>query len=326
MRRREFIALLGGAAAVPSMLWPFAARAQQGKVWRIGVLRASPPPRRELEAFRRGLAEHGLVESRDYILIHHGTEEPPERLPALASALVNGGVDVILADGSIPARTARAATSTIPIVMVRTADPAAAGVHSLSRPGGNVTGLSSQAVDITGKLFELLSEIVSGLDSLASLAPRPTRALFKAVEDDAARALGLTLHTFDLVNAEAVEDALRQAVSAGAQAAVLRGTPFFSTAQRRHIVELAAEHRLPVMYEAREFVELGGLAAYATDHIEVSRRAAGYVAKIIQGANPGDLPIEQPTRFEFVLNLKTAKTLGLDIRPTLIARADEVIE
>ena len=321
MRRREFIGLLGGAAA-----WPLVARAQQGKVWRIGLLRASPPAERELAAFRRGLAEQGLTETRNYTLIHHRSDEPPERLPALASALIAGSVDVILADGGIPARAARAATSTIPIVIARTPDPAAVGVLSLSHPGGNVTGLSTQAVDITGKLFELLTEIVPGLNRLASLSPRPTREFFKAAENEAARALGLTLQPFDLPSADAFGEVLRQAGSAGAQAAVFRGSPLFSTAQRRFIVERAAEHRLPIMYEAREFVELGGLVAYGTDSIEIYRRAAGYVAKIMQGANPADLPIEQPTRFELVINLRTAKALGLDIPPTLLARADEVIE
>jgi putative ABC transport system substrate-binding protein len=320
MNRREFITLLGGVAA-----WPWPVIAQREKVWRIGLLGAAPPPR-EIDALRRGLAEHGLVENRDFVFVGHGSEDTPDRLPELAAALVGSGVDIILANGGIPARAARAATGVVPIVMARAADPFGVGVQSLSRPGGNVTGLSTQALDTTGKLFELLTELVPGLRRLVSLSPRQTRAIFKVAEDHAARALGLTLYDIDVQSAEGIGDALRRGLDAAAQAAVFRGTPLFSIAQRQVIVQRAAEYRLPIMYDGREFVELGGLAAYGTDSIEVFRRAAGYLAKIVQGAHPGDLPIQQPTKFEFVVNLKTAKGLGLEIPPTLLARADEVIE
>jgi putative ABC transport system substrate-binding protein len=323
LRRREFITLLGGAAIV----WPLVARAQQPKVWRIGLLRASTPPQRELDAFRRALAEQGFVEGRNVVLIHQGTDEPPDRVPALATALVNGGIDLIVADGGVAANAARTATGTIPIVMARSANPFEANlVQSLARPGGNVTGLSTQGVDITSKLMELLKEMVPGLARLAAISPPASHALFATAQDLAARSLGLTLTYIELPSAEVIDNSMRQAVAAGAQAGLLRGTPFFSTAQRKVIVERARDYRLPMMYEARDFVELGGFAAYGTDSVELYRRAAEFVAKILQGANPGDLPIEQPTKFEFVLNLKTAKALGLVLPETLLMRADEVIE
>jgi putative ABC transport system substrate-binding protein len=219
------------------------------------------------------------VQGRNFVLVPQWGDGNVARLPELAVALVNSGVDIILAEGVVTARAARAVTATIPIVMTAGADPFVGGlVQSLARPGGNVTGFSTLQAEIVGKVLETAGT------------------------------------------------ALRQAVSAGVQGALLRVGPFFSSAQRQTIVDLAAEVRLPVMYERREYIEPGGLVTYAPSSAELYRRAAGYVARILAGANPGDLPIEQPTKFELIINLRTAKTLGLDVPAMLLARADEVIE
>ncbi len=323
MKRREFITLLAGAAA-----WPLAARAQQSdRIRRIGFLRASPPPERELQAFLHALAEQGYVQGRNFVLVAKWGDGHVARLPELAVALLNEGIDLIVTDGAITVRAAHALTSTIPIVMASSADPFAIGaVQSLSRPGGNVTGLTSLSTGISGKVIEIFKELIPGLSNLATLAPRPVWDVFAASQAESAKMLGIEVTYFDLPTPEAIDTAMHQAKAAGAQGAIVRGTPFYSSTQRRMIVEAAAEHRLPVMYENREYVEQGGLLTYATDRVLLYRRAATYVAKILAGANPGDLPIEQPTKFELVVNLKTAKALGLEVPPMLLARADEVIE
>jgi ABC-type uncharacterized transport system substrate-binding protein len=323
MKRREFITLLGGAGA-----WPLAARAQQAeRMRRIGFLRAAPPSERELEGLLRGLADQGWVQGRNFVLLPQWGDGQVARLPELAVALVNSGVDIILAEGVVTARAARAVTATIPIVMTAGADPYAGGlVQSLARPGGNVTGFTTLQAEIVGKVLEIFKDMVPGLTRIAALIPRVAWNMFAPAQDPAAKALGIDVVYIDLAGPEAAATAMRQAVSAGAQGALLRVGPFFSSAQRRTIVDLAAELRLPVMYERREYVEQGGLVTYGPDTSDLYRRAAGYVARILAGTNPGDLPIEQPTKFELIINLRTAKTLGLDVPPMLLARADEVIE
>ncbi|MFL6835006.1 MAG: ABC transporter substrate-binding protein, partial [Xanthobacteraceae bacterium] len=250
------------------------------------------------------------------------------RLPELAKALVTNGVDLILTDGTVTACAARVFTATVPIVMAGGLDPIQAGLaESLSRPGGNVTGFTTQVIEVTGKMFEILAEIMHGLGRVGVINPRGVGTPFRAAEAKAAQALGLELKYIEMdgPGAEAIDAAMRQTVGE-AQAAVMRGTPFFSPTQRKLIVERAAAHRLPTMYETREFVELGGLVSYGTDFADLFHRAAGYIAKILNGKKPAELPIEQATKFELVINLKTAKALGLEVPPTLLARADEVIE
>jgi putative ABC transport system substrate-binding protein len=323
LKRREFITLLGGAAVA----WPLTARAQPERIRRIGFLRAAPPSERELEAFLRGLVDHGWVQGRNFVLVPQWGDGNVARLPELAVALVNAGVDIVLAEGVITARAARAVTATIPIVMTAGADPFVGGlVQSLARPGGNVTGFTTLQAEIVGKVLEIFKDMVPGLARVAALIPRVAWNMFSSVQDQAAKALGIDLVYIDLPGPEAAGSAMRQAISAGAQGVLLRVGPFFSSAQRQTIVDLAAELRLPVMYERREYVEQGGLVTYAPDNLDLYRRAAGYVARILAGAYPGDLPIEQPTKFELVINLKTAKALGLEIPATVLARAGEVIE
>jgi putative tryptophan/tyrosine transport system substrate-binding protein len=324
LKRREFMTLLGGAATA----WPLAARAQQsGQIRRIGFLRAAPPPERELNAFVRALAEHGYVQGRNFVMIPQWGDGNVARLAELAVALVNASVDVIVAEGTIVARAAAAVTSTVPIVMVGVADPFAQGlVRNISRPGGNVTGFSSVDIDLAGKLLQILKEIVPGLTRIAVLATRTIWGLFAPAQDQAARALGLELSYIDMPQPEAVGVAMREAIAAGAQGAVLRGAPFFSAIQRRIIIDSAAEFKLPVMYERRDDTVQGGLVSYSADHIPLYRAAAEYVTRIFGGESVADLPVQQATKFELVINLKTAKALGLDVPDKLLALADAVIE
>jgi putative tryptophan/tyrosine transport system substrate-binding protein len=225
------------------------------------------------------------------------------------------------------ARSARAVTTDIPIVMAGGADPFVGGlVKSLARPGGNVTGFSSAQADIEGKGLEIFKDMVPGLARVAVLVPRVARNLFASAQEAPAKALGIDLLYIDLPGPEAAGTAMRQAISAGAQGALMRVGPFFSSSQRQAIVDHAAELRLPVTYERREYIEQGGLLTYVPDIADLCRRAAGYVVAILAGADPGDLPIEQPTKFELMINLQTAKALGLEVPLTLLARADEVIE
>jgi putative tryptophan/tyrosine transport system substrate-binding protein len=326
MKRREFITLLGGTV----IAWPLAARAQQvgRRPARIGFLRASPPPEGTMAALRRGLAQQGYEEEKNFILVPGWADGDLSRLPELAKALVTNGVDLILTDGTVTARAARDATATVPIVMAGGLDPIQAGLaESLSRPGGNVTGFTTQTIDVTGKMFEILAEIMRGLGRVGVINPRGVGTPFRPAEAKAAQALGLDLKYIEMdgPGAEAIDAAMRQ-TAGEAQAAVMRGTPFFSSTQRKLIVEGAAAHRLPTIYETREFVELGGLVSYGTDFAAQFHHAAAYIAKILNGKSPAELPIEQATKFELVINLKATKALGLEVPPTLLARADEVIE
>ena len=291
---------------------------------RIGFLPAAPPSERELEAFLRGLADHGYVQGQNFVLVPQWGDGNVVRLPELAVALVNAGVEIIVAEGVVTTRAARAVTATIPIVMTGAADPFAGGlVKTLARPGGNVTGFTTLQADIASKFLEIFKDLVPGLSRVVVLQPRVAWDMFISAQGQASKALGIDLVYIDLPGLEAAGTAMHQAISAGAQGALLRGGPFFSSTQYRTIVDLAAKLRLPMMYERRDYVEQGG---YATDTADLYRGAAGYVARILAGALPGDIPVQQPTKFEFVINLKTARALGLTVPPTLLARADEVIE
>ncbi len=249
------------------------------------------------------------------------------RLPELAVTLVNAGIDVIVAEGVTGARAARAVTATIPIVVTTGADPFVGGlVKSLARPGGNVTGFTTMSAETSGKVFEVFREVVPGLKRVAVLAPRTAWELFASAQDRAAKELAIDLVYIDLPGPEAASSVMREAVSASAEGALLRVGPFFSSIQRQKIIDLAAELRLPVMYERPGDVEHGGLVSYSPDYPELFWRAAGYVAQILSGTKAGELPIQQPTKFELYLNLKTAKALGLTIPDKLLALADKVVE
>src|SRR5499427_951835 len=322
--RREFITLLGGAAA-----WPLSARAQQ-LARRIGILETIPPQANaaNFDALRKGLRELGYDEGRSLIIEYRSADGRAERFPALAAELVRLNVDVIVTRGTPSALAARNATRTTPIVMASVGDVIGTGLAvSLARPGGNVTGLTAINTDTEAKRLELLKEMVPGLVRIAALynMGNPTFALRWKEVELAARALGAESQLLDVRKPEDIAPAFAAATAQRA-GALLMTLDALIQANQRTILELAAKHRLPAIYPTREFVENGGLMAYGVSYPDLYRRAATYIDKIFKGAKPADLPIEQPTRFELVVNLKTAKTLGLEVPPTLLALADEVIE
>jgi putative ABC transport system substrate-binding protein len=325
MRRREFITLLGGAAVA----WPVAARAQQpAKTPRIGVLRPGALRDPSLDEFVRSLRELGYVENQNVVIEYRVAEGKVDRLRPLASELLDLKVDIIVAEHSSAIQAAQQVTRTIPIVMAASADPVGAGlVASLARPGGNVTGLSRLAPEADEKRLELLKETLPALKRVAFIwdPANPGLSLrFKAV-DMAGRALVLEIQSLEVRTPNELHGALESATRKGAGALVVP-SPMVS-AYRRQIVDFAAKKRLPLVYDGREFVEEGGvLMSYGSNLTDLWHRAGVYVDKILKGAKPADLPVEQPTKFELVINLKTAKALGLDVPPMLLARADEVIE
>ncbi len=330
MKRRAFIALLGGAAAA----WPFAARAQQKSMPVVGVLGIGPPDVNEpnISAFRQGLAGLGYVEGRNILIEYRWAEGKPERFPVLAAELVALKVDVIVtAGGTLAALAAKQATTTLPIVFTVVGDPIAEGlVTSLARPGGNVTGLSNVATDLVGKWLELLKQTVPGVSLVAVLLkpdsmPESAKEVRLKEAAVSARALGVQLQVVEARGPSEFDRAFSDISEKGAGALVVLPTPIFGN-ERQRIVELAAKNRLPTVYASRSYVDVGGLMSYGPNLPDLHRRAATYVDKIIKGAKPSDLPVQQPTKFELVINLKTAKTLGLEIPPTLLASADEVIE
>jgi putative ABC transport system substrate-binding protein len=329
-RRRFLLTSLAGALAAP-----LAAEAQQPtKIVRIGYLTTAdvvtaPPHLRE--AFVKGLRDLGYVEGRNLVIEYRSAEGKFERLPALAAELVALKVDVILAPARVHVLAAKQATTTIPIVFVNSGDPIAAGlVTSLAQPGGNVTGLSTLAVDLIGKCLEQLPQAIPGVSRVAVLrdpgdaAERTAKDMLKRAEV-AGRALGVRLQFVEARSPVDFDRAFSEMARARAGAlTVLQSTMFFL--ERRRLVDLAAKNRLPAVYTSREFVDAGGLMSYGPDLADLFRRAATYVDKILKGAKPGDLPVEQPTKFELVISLKTAKALGLTIPQSVLARADQVIE
>jgi ABC-type uncharacterized transport system substrate-binding protein len=324
MRRREFITLIGGAAA-----WPLAARAEQPrKVWRLGVLQPGAPPEPLLEAVRDGVRELGYMEGRDIVLEVRWAEGKHDRLAGLAAELVGLKVDVIYAFTTPPALAARRATTTIPIVFSGVGDPVGSGlVASLARPGGNATGLSVLATELSSKRLEMLREIVPTVSRVAMLWNDTNVSMVLRANEtqDAAAKLGVTVHSIGVHDLIDFEGAFKAVTDGRAAALVILADPF-TMAQRKRMVEFAAQRGLPAIYEIRQFVDAGGLISYGPSLPAMQRRVAGYLDKIFKGAKPSDLPVEQPTKFELVINLKTAKALGIEIPPTLIARADEVIE
>jgi len=329
MERRTFMAMLTGGLVAS----PFAAEAQQAaKIARIGYLTPSLGVNPHLpEAFRQGLRVLGYVEGRNVVIEYRDAEGKLERLPALAAELVALKVDVIVAANSLAVLPAKQATKTIPIVFAVAGDPVGSGlVTSLARPGGNVTGLSVLSPELVGKRLELLTQAVPGVTRVAVLwqpgaaGERTDKDILKGAEA-AARALGVRLQIVEARGPADFDRAFSDMTRARAGALTVLTSGMFTT-ERRRLVDLAAKNRLPAVYGSREYVDAGGLLSYGPDLADMFRRAATYVDKILKGAKPGDLPVEQPTKFELVINLKTAKALGLTIPPSLLGRADEVIQ
>jgi putative ABC transport system substrate-binding protein len=327
MQRRAFIAFLGGA----SMAWPLAANAQPpDRVRRIGLLQGLAASdqdwQRRLSAFRQGLAQLGWVEGRNIILDLRYADGNPERLPALAADLVAAQVELIVTNAAQPIDAARKATGTIPIVMASVGDALGAGyVASLARPGGNLTGLTLMATEQSAKRLELMKDIAPGLRRIAVIWNENAsghRLQMKEMEP-ASRVLGLDLKSIPIQNAGDIDAALRSAVPT--QAVVTMDDPVIQS-NRGRIVDWGMQERIPVMGEFRPMAAAGALMSYGPNQGDLWRRSAAYVDKILKGARPADLPVEQPTKFELVINLKSAKTLGIAVPPTVIARADEVIE
>ena len=311
---------------------PLVADAQQpAKVSRIGFLVPSTPAASShlLDTLRQGLRELGYVEGKNFILERRYAEGRVERLPDLAAELVRLKVDMIVTATTPAVQAAKQATSTIPIVMANSFDPVGTGlVASLARPGGNITGLSTLHQELTGKLLQLLKEAVPGVSRVAFLGSQdvPYSALAFKEAQVAARALGLELQFVDLRSPAEFDSAFSTMTKERAGALIVPVTIPLLFASRKQIVDLAVKHRLPGMYYLKEFVDAGGLMAYGPSNPDLFRRAATYVDKILKGAKPADLPVEQPTKFELVINLKTAKALGLTIPQSVLIRADQVIQ
>ena len=324
--RRDFLLAAGALLAAP-----LAARAQPtAKIARIGWLGDMPAAGPRLEAFFQGLRDLNYVEGRNLVIEYRYAEGKPERYPALAAEVVALKVDVIVSANTLGTLAARQATKTIPIVFIGAADPVQSGlVTSLARPGGNATGLSALSPELVGKCLELLTQAVPGVSRVAVLwqpgaqGERTDKDMLKGA-DVAARALGMRLQFVEARGPTEFDRAFSDMTKARADALTVLGSAMFNN-ERRRLVDLAAKNRLPAVYSGRASVDAGGLMSYGPDIADLWRRAATYVDKILKGAKPADLPVEQPTKFELVINLKTAKALGLTIPPSLLQRADEVI-
>jgi putative ABC transport system substrate-binding protein len=324
MKRRAFLTLLGGSA----VSWPLAARAQQpAKLPTICYLGGggSINQRAWVDAFVQRLRELGWIEGRTVVIEYRWAEGRSERAAETAAEFVRLKADVIVTDGTPSIVAAKQATSVIPIVFAAAGDPVGSGlVASLARPGGNVTGLSVQAADLAGKRLEILREVIPGLRRLAIMSRIGSPTAQRREAQAAAHTLGLEVVPAEIRRAEDIAPAF-DALKGRADALYVFGDPLMAT-NRIRINTLAQGARLPTIYSQREFVEAGGLMSYGPNFPDLHRRAAEYVDKILRGAKPGDLPVEQPTKFDFIINLTTAKALGLEIPSTLLARADEVIE
>ena len=329
MTPRALVLIAG--LALGMLAAPLGAEAQQaGKVYRIGLLGRSPPATggHLWEAFLQGLRDLGYVEGRNLVIEHRYSEGKDEGLPDLAADLVRLKVDVIVAGATPPVHAARRATATIPIVMANHSDPVGSGlVASLARPGGNVTGLSIVNPELSGKRLELLKGAMPRAVRVAVLWNPASRIHPRMIDETAAasRALGLRLLRLPARGLADYDGAFSEMTRERAEALVVLGDVTFWI-HRGRIAELAAQRRLPTMFAQREHVEAGGLMSYGVDLRENYRRAATYVDKILKGARPADLPVEQPTKFELVVNMKTARALGLTIPPIVLGRADQLIE
>jgi putative ABC transport system substrate-binding protein len=325
MRRREFI-LIGGVAAA----WPLVARAQKKAMPVIGYLNTGSPETNPplLAAFRRGLNEAGYVEGQNLAIEYRWAESHYDRLPGLAADLVDRRVDLIIASSPPSALAAKTATSTIPIVFRGGADPVGDGlVASLARPLGNLTGVGFGGADLTAKRLELLSELVPRPGMIALLVNPNGSNAEHIIQDvqEAARTKGLQLHVLKAGSESEIDTAFASLVQLHAGALVVSADPFLSN-RRGQLVALASRHAVPAIYAWREFVASGGLISYGPSLTAAFHLIGIYAGKILKGAKPSDLPVEQPTKFELVINIKTAKSLGLTVPPTLLAQADDVIE
>jgi putative ABC transport system substrate-binding protein len=325
MRRRDLVAGVAAAAA-----WPLAARAQQKALPVIGFLNPGPPvPGGPFTAaFRQGLSDAGYVEGKNVAIEYRGAENRYDRLPAMAADLVGRKVDVIVTNGPYGGLAAKGATSTIPIVFNGVGDPVGAGlVTNLARPDANLTGFSILTVELLPKLVELLYELVPQVRVMALLV-NPTNPNTPRNIDDAqkaARAKGVQLANLKASTKSEIDAAFATLVELHAGALVVAADGVFSV-QREQLVALAARHRVPAIYVFRQFTASGGLVSYGASITDSFRQSGVYAGRILKGAKPADLPVQQPTKFELVINLKTAQTLGITVPPTLLARADEVIE
>jgi putative ABC transport system substrate-binding protein len=321
MKRRTFIALIGGAAA-----WPLAARAQPAMPV-MGFLHGGSPVPNSLAAFRQGLSETGFVEGRNVAIEYRWAENHYDRLPALAAELVRRQVAAIVAN-TPAALAAKDATSTIPIVFSTGSDPVQLGlVASFNRPGGNVTGISQFAAALEAKRLQQLHELVPHATEIAVLVNANYPNAEKQSRDvhDVARSLSLRVHILNAGTDREIETAFARLVEHRAGGLVVAADPFFFS-RREQLVALASRHAVPAIYEWRDFPALGGLMSYGTDLADAWRRAGTYAGRILNGEKPSELPVQQSTKVELTINLKTAKALGLTVPPTLLARADEVIE
>ena len=320
MKRRDFIALVGGAVAA----WPFAARAQQARTYRIGVL--APFPAGGLAGIFDGLRQLGFVEGQNLFVDGRGYTTQYDLLPHLAEELVKANVDAIVCAGDASIRAAQRATTTIPI-LGGTDDMVGAGlVHSLARPAGNTTGVSLLAADLDGKREELLFDFFPNARLVAALVDTQTSRPEHLHElGDAARTRGVTLSVYRVERSEEIDPAIEQAKATGNAALNVLASPLLH-GERHAIIVRTTALRLPAIYQWPETAQEGGLLAYGPRFSEFLRQWARQIAKVLRGATPADLPVEQPTHFELVVNLKTAKAIGIDLGPALLARADEVIE
>ena len=324
MSRKIFVCLL-----ITLLLGTVPAEAQQpgAKVPRIGFLGATSPSTNaaRIEAFRQGLRELGYVEGKNIVIEYRWAEGKTERLPDLAAELVRLKVDIIVTAGAAVTRPAKEATSTIPIVMSFDNDPVGSGfVASLARPGGNITGLSALFPELSGKRLELLKEVVPVLSRMAVFGTSTQPAQGLRETELAAGAFGVRAQYIDVLSPQDFETAFQAARKGRADAILVLSSPVIFS-QRTRIADLAVKNHLPMMFPQSEWVEDGGLMSYAPNYADLFRRAATYVDKILKGAKPADLPVEQPTKFEFIINLKAAKQISLTIPPNVLVRADRVI-
>ena len=323
MKRRDFVTLLGGVAA-----WPLAARAQQPKVWRIGFLAPVPPTAVMLSAFRDGLRGRGYVEGQNLSIDVRWPQGSFDQDPSVVTELVNSNVDVIVAWATPATIAARRATSTIPTVMVGVGDPVGSGfIASLARPGGNITGLTSISVDLSAKLMELFVELVPGMKRVGVVrnANNPSLTMALRETEDAVRKLNMQVQVVNAQTSDEFERAFAQLSAESVGGVVVLADPTVIE-QSQRIAELAQSARLPTAFQRRENVDAGGLFSYGADINNELRQLAFYVDRILKGEKPAELPVMQPTKFELVINLKTAKALGLTVPLIMQMTADEVIE
>jgi ABC-type uncharacterized transport system substrate-binding protein len=325
IRRREFVTLLGGAAAA----WPLAAPAQQpARVWRIGVLETTAMELNaaNFEAFRQGLRDLGYIEEQNLTIEYRSAEGRGERFADLAADLLRLNIDLIVTRGTPAALAAKQATTTTPIVMAAMGDPLMV-VASLANPGGNITGLSAYTTGLEGKRAEVLKELVPGAMRIAGLynMGNPVVPPLWNELETAARKLGLTPRLLDVRKVEDIAPAFADATAQHVDALIV-SVDALTQKNRSFIAQLAAGHGLPALYVSKEYIDAGGLIAYGPHYPDLYRRAATYVDKILRGASPSSLPVEQPTKFELIINVKAARAIGLQVPMALMVRADEVIE